>query len=202
MRKVRIIDKVLNIPLKNEIGDFYTGAYKILNSLEKIEEIIILYYGELKNIKNVRINSACYTGDLFHCNRCDCHEQLENAMKYFVEQGNGMLLYILQHDGRGLGTVNKLKSLLEMDQYHLSTKHAFEKLGLDPDERNYSSVVAILNDLGINDINLLTNNPDKIELMNVSGINVVKQIPLICIRDEIKEYLKSKHDDFNHAIEV
>lgn len=199
---ITIIDKILNVPLKNEIGDFRVGAYKIVNTSNVVEEIILLYYGEIEKIQNIRINSACYTSDLFHCKRCDCHDQLEDSMKYFIKQKNGMLFYILQHDGRGLGTVNKLKSLLEMDKYKISTKKAFEKLGFNVDNRDYTCIVAILKDLNIDNINLLTNNPDKINWIKENGINVRKRIPLICLRNDVREYLKTKKDDFNHLIEV
>lgn len=195
-----IVDKVLNVPLFNEMGAFFVGAYKIKKP-QGIEEAIILYHGDIKDIKNVRINSACYTGDLFHCDRCDCNSQLLNAMRYILEN-DGMIIYLLNQDGRGCGTVNKLKTLLLMDNEHLTTKQAFEKLGLNADIRDYSSAVSILKDLNIYDINLITNNPEKIAYLEMEGIHVEKRIPSVSSNPKLREYLKSKQNDFNHIMEL
>lgn len=197
-----IIDKVLDIPLKNEIGDFYMGAYKVINKSNTTEEIILLYCGDIHNIKNVRINSACYSSDIFHCNRCDCHDQLEHAMQYFHKEKNGLIIYLLDHDGRGCGTVNKLKSLQLMDVEGKSTKEAFDSLNLPSDNRDYSAAVTILKDLNINDINLITNNPEKLDYLTNAGIRVNKRIPSIHIRNETISYLLTKQRDFHHWIEV
>jgi GTP cyclohydrolase II len=198
-----IVDKVMGVPLTNEVGKFFLGAYKVISNVNNWgEEIIILYYGNLSDIKNIRINSACYSSDLFHCTRCDCHDQLEDAMKYFANEGNGMIIYFLNHDGRGCGTVNKLKSLLLMDEKKISTKEAFEHMNLPTDNRDYSIAVRILNDLNINNINLLTNNPEKVEFLRKKGITVEKRIPVICVRKETLPYLRTKRKDFNHFIEV
>lgn len=197
-----ILDKILDVPLENEIGSFFVGAYKILNRQDLIEEVIILYCGELSSIKNVRINSACYTGDLFHCNRCDCNIQMMSSIKLFCSENNGLLIYLLNQDGRGCGTVNKLKSLLLMDQDDLSTKEAFEKLGLEPDKRDYSASVTVLKDLGIDKINLVTNNPEKVEILNANGIKILKRIPSITEKPELIKYLKSKQHDFHHLMEL
>lgn len=197
-----IIDKVLGVPLKNEMGAFHVGAYKIINIYNIVEEIVLLYCGRISEIENVRINSACYTSDLFHCNRCDCHAQLEESIKYFAKEQNGLILYLLNQDGRSSGTVNKLKSLILMDQERISTRKAFEALGLERDMRDYSSAIAVLKDLHINNINLVTNNPEKIRYLSDGGIRVKRRIPSICMKENLEEYMKSKRRDFGHLIEI
>lgn len=193
-----IVDKVLNVPLINEFGTFFVGAYQILNN-QKIDEAMVLYCGSISEIKNVRINSACYTGDLFHCSRCDCNYQLNSSMNY-IARNKGLIIYLLGQDGRGCGTVNKLKSLLLMDEKRISTKKAFEELGIKVDARDYSIAIAILNDLNINNINLITNNPEKIQYLENEGIHVVKRIPIISSNPKIRDYLISKEKDFGHLI--
>lgn len=200
LHEPQIIEKVLEVPLINELGDFKVGAYKLQYPNRTLEEIIVLYYNHISEINNVRVNSACYTGDLFHCNRCDCNEQMMHSLEYFITSGNGILLYMLNHDGRGQGTVNKLKTLRQMDINKCSTHDAFLKEGLEPDIRDYSGAVAILKDLGITNINLITNNPYKIEFFKEKGLNILTCIPSISQRQELRDYLISKQVDFRHNI--
>lgn len=196
-----IIDKILNVPLVNEFGSFFVGAYKILTKHNTIIEVPVLYCGDLSSTVNVRVNSACFTGDIFHCRRCDCNYQLIETMKYIQEKDNGLIIYLLNQDGRGCGTVEKIKSLLLMDQEGFTTKQAFEYLNIDVDNREYDVAAIILKDLCIKKINLITNNPVKISALEKEGISVIDRIPSVSQSPDLKQYLNSKIIDFNHMIE-
>jgi len=124
----------------------------------------------------VRIHSECMTGDLFHSTRCDCGDQLNISMDMISEQ-NGLLIYLRQ-EGRGIGLANKLKAYNLQDK-GADTYEANEELGFHPDERNYGDALEIIRDLGITEVILLTNNPEKISSFDDSGIRLVDRMPLI-----------------------
>jgi len=118
----------------------------------------------------VRLHSACLTGDLFGSLRCDCGEQLHGSLRYFAEKGGGVLLYLAQ-EGRGIGLGNKLRAYT-MQQEGLDTIEADGSLGFGPDERRYEAAVKILAELGVERVQLLTNNPEKLEAVERGGIEV------------------------------
>jgi GTP cyclohydrolase II len=152
------------------------------------------YDGEI----NVRIHSECLTGDVFGSTRCDCGEQLAASMK-FIEENKGILIYLRQ-EGRGIGLVNKLKAYNLQDE-GMDTIRANHALGFHADERKYDAAIEILKQLGITEINLLTNNPDKLDAFENSGIKVVKRIPLMMeIRPENRHYLQTKKNSMGHLL--
>jgi len=124
----------------------------------------------------VRIHSACLTGDLFGSLRCDCGEQLRGSLRIFNERGGGVLLYLAQ-EGRGIGLGNKLRAYT-LQQEGLDTVDADCTLGFGADERRYDAAVEILQYLGVNRVQLLTNNPDKVRTVREGGIEVVDRQPL------------------------
>jgi len=146
----------------------------------------------------VRIHSECMTGDLFGSNRCDCGEQLGKSLKMAADQG-GVVIYLRQ-EGRGIGLINKLKAYNLQDN-GLNTVEANTHLGLEVDARQYGIAVAIMEDLEISKIRLLTNNPLKIEAIEQSPIEVIDRIPLIIKpnRDN-KYYLQIKQDMMGHLL--
>jgi GTP cyclohydrolase II len=147
---------------------------------------------------NVRIHSECMTGDVFGSTRCDCGEQLAQSMQYL--QDNGGILIYLRQEGRGIGLVNKLKAY-NLQDGGLDTIEANHALGFSTDSREYSPAINILKHLGITTINLLTNNPDKIEAFENSGIEIVERIPVsIKSRPENRGYLKTKKEDLGHLL--
>ncbi|EFG56245.1 bifunctional 3,4-dihydroxy-2-butanone-4-phosphate synthase/GTP cyclohydrolase II [Lactobacillus amylolyticus] len=149
----------------------------------------------------VRLHSECMTGDTFGSMRCDCGDQLHNAMKQIEENGNGLILYLRQ-EGRGIGLSNKLKAYALQDQGY-DTYEANKILGFEPDERKYQSAAKILKELGISRINLLTNNPDKIDQLEEYGIKVEKRIPLEILANKINhDYLVTKRDKFHHMLKA
>ncbi len=146
----------------------------------------------------LRIHSECMTGDLFGSKRCDCGEQLDEALNFVAEKG-GVVLYLRQ-EGRGIGLINKLKAY-NLQDTGLNTADANVHLGLEVDARQYGIAVDIMKDLGIKAIHLITNNPLKIEAIEDSSIQVVSRIPLIT--EPIKEnkaYLQTKEDLMGHLL--
>lgn len=124
----------------------------------------------------VRLHSACLTGDLFGSLKCDCGEQLRGSLRHFQEQGGGVLLY-LQQEGRGIGLGNKLRAYSLQDG-GLDTVDADCTLGFGPDERTYDAALDMLHQLGIERVQLLTNNPDKLRAVERGGIQVLDRMPL------------------------
>ncbi len=145
---------------------------------------------------HLRIHSECLTGDLFHSHRCDCGEQLDGAMKIAAEKG-GVVLYLRQ-EGRGIGLINKIKAYNLQDQ-GLNTAEANSHLGLDVDGRHYDIAVQMMQDLKIDRVHLLTNNPLKIKAIENSNVKVISRIPLVTTpRAENFNYLKTKKDLMGH----
>lgn len=148
-----------------------------------------------------RVHSKCLTGDTFGSKRCDCGAQLHTAMKEIEKNGSGLIIYLNQ-EGRGIGLTNKLRAYALQDQGH-DTYEANQMLGFAPDERNYDVAAAIFKELKIKEINLLTNNPDKIDQLNDYGIKINKRIPLeIAPNDVDRFYLQTKKKRFHHLLEL
>ncbi len=147
-----------------------------------------------------RIHSECITGDLFGSRRCDCGEQLDKAMQMAAEQG-GVVLYLRQ-EGRGIGIINKLKAY-NLQDLGLNTVDANLHLGLEVDARQYDIAIEMLTALRIGRIHLLTNNPEKVEALENSSIEVVSRIPLIIEpKKENFKYLKTKQDEMGHLFKL
>lgn len=145
----------------------------------------------------VRLHSECLTGDVFGSLRCDCGEQLHRAMRQISQNGRGLLLYLRQ-EGRGIGLTNKLRSY-HLQENGVDTYDANVQLGFLPDERRYDVAVAILNQLGIKQVRLMTNNPDKVDQLRAAGIDVVERVPLeIPATAADRNYLRTKRDRFHH----
>lgn len=145
-----------------------------------------------------RIHSECITGDLFGSKRCDCGEQLGKSMELAGRQG-GIVLYLRQ-EGRGIGIINKLKAYNFQD-IGMDTIQANHQLGLATDGRSYEVAIKMLESLGVKKINLLTNNPDKIDAFEHSSIQLVSRIPLETKpNDDNIRYLKTKLDQMGHML--
>lgn len=148
---------------------------------------------------NVRFHSECITGEVFHSKKCECGQQLDAAMKYMSENG-GMIIYLRQ-EGRNIGIINKLRAYALQEQ-GLDTVEANLRLGLPADGRNFDVAVEMLNLLHVKEINLLTNNPDKIKSVENSSIILKSRIPLEIDSNEINAgYLVKKKDYFGHFLE-
>lgn len=149
----------------------------------------------------VRLHSECFTGDVLGSLRCDCGPQLHEAMRRIEKNGSGIIIYLRQ-EGRGIGLANKLRAY-HLQEHGYDTVEANEKLGFAPDERQYDRAVAILHQLGITKINLLTNNPDKIAQLQLGDIEINERIPLeIAPNNYDENYLITKKDRFHHLLNL
>jgi 3,4-dihydroxy 2-butanone 4-phosphate synthase/GTP cyclohydrolase II len=149
----------------------------------------------------VRVHSECLTGDIFGSMRCDCGEQLQTAMEMIDHEGAGVILYIRQ-EGRGIGLVNKIKAYALQDQ-GLDTVEANERLGFQPDLRNYGIGAQILVDLGVKKMRLLTNNPKKMVGLDGYGLSIVEQIEIETEPNEYnRRYLRCKQLKMGHMLNV
>jgi 3,4-dihydroxy 2-butanone 4-phosphate synthase/GTP cyclohydrolase II len=148
----------------------------------------------------VRVHSECMTGDLFHSLRCDCGEQMEAARRGIEEHGGGGFRYMRQ-EGRGIGLVNKLKAYRLQDE-GCDTVEANHRLGFAADLREYGIGAQILNDLGVRQMILMTNNPRKIVGLDSYGLQVVDRMPLE-IRPNVRNlrYLRTKKTKLGHMLE-
>ena len=170
-----------------EFGEFTAIAFR-----EKLTGKIhvALVKGDVDGAENVlvRVHSECLTGDVFHSLRCDCGEQLEQALAQIEEAGSGVLLYMAQ-EGRGIGLLNKLRAY-ELQEQGLDTVEANLELGFPADARDYGIGNQILADLGLTTIRILTNNPKKLTGIDGFGLTVVEQVPIeVAPNSENERYL-------------
>jgi GTP cyclohydrolase II len=168
----------------------------------ELEEAVVLKMGDLcpGPAPLVRIHSQCLTGDVFHSLRCDCRDQLELSLGRIAEEGRGLLIYEHQ-EGRGIGLLNKLRAY-QLQDAGADTVEANELLGFQADHRNYQLAADILRHLGVTEVRLLSNNPDKIRALEQAGIRVVERVPcLIEPSDSTELYLRTKKEKLGHLLE-
>lgn len=183
------------IRLPTQWGDFQMRAYPGPNPEQPH---LALYQGEWSEQKPalVRLHSECMTGDVFGSARCDCGEQLNTALSLIAQEG-GVLVYLRQ-EGRGIGLINKMKAYNLQDQ-GLNTAEANTHLGFEVDDRRYDVAIAILEELMVSHLNLLTNNPEKLNAFADSQVQVVERRSLeIAAQEENKFYLDTKRNLMGH----
>ena len=175
-------------------------VFKIIKDIKTNYEHIVIIKGDINEKENVytRIHSECMTGDLFGSTHCDCGQQLDDAYEIISKSNNGLIIYLKGHEGRGIGLVEKLKSYNIQQNEKLDTIDANIKLGHLGDMRNYDVVREILNYLNIKSINLITNNPLKINILQ-KYIKTITNIPSKITEQNIK-YLLTKKNKCNHNI--
>ena len=148
----------------------------------------------------IRVHSECLTGDIFHSLRCDCNYQLHSALRMINDYGYGALIYMIGHEGRGIGLINKIKAYALQDKGQ-DTVQANVSLGFAPDLRDYGIGAQIIRHLGFNKFNLLTNNPTKIIGLEGYGLEINERIPIEPIINEYnKKYIETKIEKMNHLI--
>ncbi|HYH41116.1 MAG TPA: GTP cyclohydrolase II, partial [Burkholderiales bacterium] len=149
----------------------------------------------------VRLHSQCLTGDVFGSERCDCGEQLDAALEMMEREGRGVLVYMFD-EGRGIGLLNKIRAYALQDEGH-DTFDANHALGFAADMRDYSAGAHILFDLGIRDVRLMTNNPDKVQALESYGLKVVERVAVeIAPRSANRAYLETKRSRFGHLLSL
>ena len=190
----------LTVKLPTSYGDFDLTLFED----QANKEHLLLSKGEIRSLQEpllIRVHSECLTGDIFGSHRCDCGEQLHEAMRMIEENGIGAILYLRQ-EGRGIGLKNKLKTY-QLQENGLDTFDANIALGFEPDERDYHFAAQILKSLKSKKVNLITNNPNKIEQLNTFGIEVVERIPLeVRPEKENLNYLRTKKEKFDHLLSI
>ena len=168
---------------------------------ENDKEHVVLSMGDVTSDEPVlaRIHSECLTGDALFSLRCDCGAQLQAALHRIAQEGRGVVFYLRQ-EGRGIGLLNKINAYALQDQGR-NTVEANLELGFAEDERDYSVVKFILEDLNVNKLKLITNNPEKIKYVESLGVEIEKRIPAITKTNKYnKDYLDTKKEHFGHLL--
>jgi 3,4-dihydroxy 2-butanone 4-phosphate synthase/GTP cyclohydrolase II len=186
--------------IPTEYGEYQLCLYR--NNRDD-KDHLALVFGDVKGENGVlvRVHSECFTGDVLGSRRCDCGEQLQQAMQMIAEAGAGVIVYLRQ-EGRGIGLLDKLRAYNLQDQGY-DTVEANLALGHEADERDYSIAALILQDLGVRSVRLLTNNPEKIACLETLGISVTERIALEgVVNDDNAYYLFTKAQRMNHLLNL
>jgi 3,4-dihydroxy 2-butanone 4-phosphate synthase/GTP cyclohydrolase II len=197
-RHEKLVERGAAVRLPTEFGEFTAVAFR-----EKLtgKTHVALVKGDIEGAENVlvRVHSECLTGDVFHSLRCDCGEQLEQALAQIETEGRGVLLYMAQ-EGRGIGLLNKLRAY-ELQEHGFDTVEANLELGFPADARDWGIGNQILADLGLTTIRILTNNPKKLTGLDGFGLTVVEQVPIeVSPNAENRGYLSAKRDKLGHRL--
>ena len=198
LKKESLIKREVEVRMPTLYGDFNLVAYTQTNTGDTH---LALVKGEWEKDEPVmiRVHSSCVTGDIFASFRCDCGNQLHQAMKMVQEDGKGVVLYMNQ-EGRGIGLINKLKAY-KLQEEGLDTVQANLELGFDMDNRDYGVGAQILRDLGVSKLKLISNNPKKRAGLIGYGLEIVDNIPIEIEPNQYNEkYLKTKRDKMGHKI--
>jgi 3,4-dihydroxy 2-butanone 4-phosphate synthase/GTP cyclohydrolase II len=195
-----LIDRVVDVHMPTEFGDFQLFAYKEKTSGQDNLALVKGSWTEEEPVL-VRVHSSCLTGDIFGSCRCDCGPQLHKAMEIIEKEGKGVILYMNQ-EGRGIGLMNKLKAY-KLQEEGLDTLEANIKLGFKGDQRDYGIGAQILRDLGVKKMRLLSNNPKKRSGLIGYGLEIIENVTLEIESNRHNEsYLKTKRDKMGHSLKI
>jgi 3,4-dihydroxy 2-butanone 4-phosphate synthase / GTP cyclohydrolase II len=199
-RHEKLVVPLSQARLPTRYGDFTAYVYE--SKLDGIQHFALVK-GDIKNQENVlvRMHSECLTGDIFGSRRCDCGDQLAFAMQKIAEEGQGIIVYLRGHEGRGIGLAHKLRAYQLQDQ-GCDTVEANLELGFLADSREYGIGAQILTHLGLTTIRLMTNNPAKYTGLTGYDLSIVERIPIqSLVHDENRRYLQTKKDKLGHIFE-
>lgn len=201
LKNERFVTREAYATLPTQFGDFKVYGY--LNNLNGQEHVALVKEGKGTNadkIPLIRVHSECLTGDVFHSLKCDCNSQLHRAMKMVDEWGKGAIVYMRNHEGRGIGLINKIKAYA-LQERGQDTIEANISLGFQPDLRDYGVGAQIILDLGYNNFNLITNNPKKIIGLEGYGLKIHD---IVNLEPDVncynKKYMDTKREKMHHML--
>ena len=200
LKTERLMLREAEVNMPTAFGTFRLIGYR--HALTGQEHVALLKDDGSDKIPLVRMHSICLTGDTFHSLRCDCNSQLQNSMKMIENYGKGAVVYLMNHEGRGIGIVNKIKAYALQDKGE-DTVQANLSLGFNSDLRDYGDGAQILLDLGFNKFKLITNNPQKIVGLEGYGLEITErvQVESECNRYNYR-YLCTKANKMHHMLDV
>jgi 3,4-dihydroxy 2-butanone 4-phosphate synthase / GTP cyclohydrolase II len=201
MRHESLVSKIDDADLPTKYGHFRIFVFE---DLIHHENHVALVKGKINRDEPVlvRAHSQCLTGDTFGSRRCDCGEQLHRSMEMIEKEGKGVILYILNQEGRGIGLTNKIRAYAIQDQ-GVDTVEANRELGFKPDQRDYGIGAQILVALGVKKIRLMTNNPRKFVGLAGYGLEIIDRVPVeVPPNRENLKYLKTKKEKLGHILDM
>jgi GTP cyclohydrolase II len=191
----RVVRSVFGVPLKRpDLEGLLQAGYLTQSGLKRPEQHALIYKGDINNLDPgqevlIRINSACFTGDIFHDASCDCNEQMEISFQMLAaHDGPGIVLYHFAHEGKAHGYVEKLEA------------YDGEMYPVDGDKRDFRSAISILRDLGITRVKVMTNNPEKVAILGEYGIQVTGIVPVVSKDPSLAKFYDFKARQFGHAL--
>jgi 3,4-dihydroxy 2-butanone 4-phosphate synthase / GTP cyclohydrolase II len=196
-----LIDEVAKSELPTAYADEPLTVHAFRSRIDGTEHLAIVKH-PLPKTPLVRVHSECLTGEALGSLRCDCGPQLQTAIRMVSESEGGVVLYMRNQEGRGIGLANKIKAYALQDQGH-DTVEANAALGFANDTRDYAAAAHMLKSLGVSELTLLTNNPDKTHALEELGLNVVEQRPLVIEANPFNaNYLATKREKLGHSFEI
>jgi len=198
LKSEKLVTREAQADLPTKYGDFQLIGYK--NQLNGHEHVALVKDDGSDKIPAVRVHSMCLTGDIFHSLKCDCNSQLHNALRYINDYGKGAVVYLTDHEGRGIGLCNKIKAY-KLQEQGQDTIEANLSLGFKSDLRDYGTGAQIIRDLGYTEFNLITNNPKKVIGLEGYGLEIND---IIKVESEVtpynKRYLETKKERMHHSL--
>ncbi len=198
LKSEKLVTREAEVDLPTKYGNFRLIGYK--NHVNGHEHVALVKDDGSDKTPAIRVHSMCLTGDIFHSLKCDCNSQLHNALRYIEDYGKGAVVYLTDHEGRGIGLCNKIKAYKLQDEGQ-DTIEANISLGFKSDLRDYGTGAQIIRDLGFTTFDLITNNPKKIIGLEGYGLTINQTIKLPSeVTPYNKRYLETKKEKMHHYL--